>query len=377
MADLNATSWNRRKFLSLRGLSASTGGLLGAMLPEIPIHPVDRPAFESNLHVARMAMACEFSVLISPLCGDPLEAASAGLDEIDRQETRLTVYRDTSLVSRINREASRQAVPIDAELLNLLLRCKTLTKATEGAFDVTAGALIKAWGFFRGPRRVPSDAEIHTSLARTGMEHVEIDADSKSVRFNRPGIELNFGSIGKGYALDRAAAVMAQGYGAGPFLIQGGQSSMLGVGAPPTEPRGWPISIRSPENPRATAATVYLKDRALGTSGADHQNFVANGKRYGHVLDPRTGFPASKMAGASVLASSAADADALATAFFIAGFGAAAAYCEKNLDVSAILVPHTGDPDQPRPVALNLSEDRIVWNSAPAKRSGETWATRS
>jgi len=312
-------------------------------------------------------MACEFSVLLGHDCAEPIGAGSAALDEIDRQEARLSVYRDTSLVSRINRFARAEAVSIGPELCDLLLRAGLLSEATESAFDVTTGALIKAWGFFRGPRRVPSPGRLRNALARTGMGHMRIDTDACTVRFDRWGVEINLGSIGKGHALDRAGSVLQHDFAVSSFLIQGGQSSILAVGVPASDGRGWPVAIADPTHVGRTAAIVRLKDAALGTSGAAHQFVVQDGKRYGHVLDPRTGWPASGLAGVSVRAGDAATADALATALFVLGFERAIQFCRNHPEIAVLLIPQPDDPEHPQPVAVNFDEHQIVWAHSRGK----------
>jgi thiamine biosynthesis lipoprotein len=349
---------NRRGFLSLKGLNASTGGVVGALVPELPKRKVDPPDQQSNLAVARMAMACEFSLLLPYDCPDPFNAANAALDEIQRQDDRLTVYRNTSLISHINAEAAKTPVPVDDELFELLVRCRALTDATDGAFDIATGALIKAWGFFKGPNRVPTDRQIQNALAQTGMRHVALEPAGRSVRFARTGVEFNLGSIGKGYAIDRAAQIARSHPGLDAVLIQGGKSSMFGVGAPKTDPRGWPVSIGSPTTPGESVAIVRLKDTALSTSGDANQFFIHNGQRYGHVLDPRTGRPADRLASASVIAPDAATADALATAFNILGIDFARNYCQNHPEIATLLVPWPGGPEPRQPVAINMKPDQ-------------------
>src|SRR5207253_2492780 len=126
------------------------------------------------------------------------------LDEIDRLEAQLTVYRDSSEVSRLNLLAPATDVPLEKGLFDLLALSARISEETQGAFDITAGALIKAWGFYRGPRRAPEEEERRQALTRVGMRHVRLDAKKQTAHFLRPGLEINLGSIGKGYGLDCA-----------------------------------------------------------------------------------------------------------------------------------------------------------------------------
>jgi thiamine biosynthesis lipoprotein len=214
-----------------------------------------------------------------------------------------------------------------------------VTAESEGAFDVTAGAIIKAWGFFRGPRRVPSDAERAAALERVGMRHVVLDPETRSVRYLCPGLEINLGSIGKGYALDRAAAVV-RGRGNLPgALLHGGHSSVYAIGTEPGDERGWAVGIGHPWDAGRRVALLRLRDRALGTSAATHRHLEHEGRKLGHVLDPRTGWPAEGIALASAVAPTAAEADALATAFYVRGADWTRAYCGAHPDVGAVLLP--------------------------------------
>lgn len=294
-----------------------------------------------QVSVARRAMACEFSLLFPAETRTPVDAGCAALDEVERLEAKLSVYLEGSDLSYVNRAAADGPVTVDDELFALLRAAEALNEATAGAFDVAAGVLVNAWGFFRGPRRVPAEPQRQAALASTGMRHVELDREAKAVRFRRP-VEINLGSLGKGYAIDRALARIRREFGAGCVLMQGGQSSFRAAGEPPGEPRGWKIAIGDPYRRGREAATIHLKNRGLGTSGGAHQFFIEGGRRYAHVLDPRTGWPADQVASATAVAPTAAEADALSTAFFVLGAEATRAYCRKHPEIGAVLVTKAG-----------------------------------
>jgi thiamine biosynthesis lipoprotein len=280
-------------------------------------------------------MATVFEVVLPAGVREPLSLAEDALDLIDRLEAQLTVYRDSSEVSRLNRLAPFTRIPVEKGLYELLQLSAQLSEETEGAFDITAGALVKAWGFFRGPRRVPSASELTEALARTGSRHVVLHEEDRSVQYLCRGLEINLGAIGKGYALDRVAARLEE---VPAVLLHGGYSSVYAKGYV-DDSRGWEVGITHPSDPGCRIGTVRLRDRALGTSAASVQFFEHRGKRYGHILDPRTGWPASRVASASVLAPTSAEADALSTAFFIGGLEMAARYCSARPEVGAIILP--------------------------------------
>ena len=287
--------------------------------------------------VHRTAMACRFEITLHSQDPRFVPHAQLALNQIDRIEAALTVFRDTSELVDVNRRAAREPVAVDDSLFNLLARCDRMSCETDGAFDITTTPLSRCWGFLRREGRVPTAAEIEAALASVGLRHVELDAHLSTVRFLRPGIELNLGAVGKGYALDEVGATLRAG-GAQHALLSAGRSSLLALGG---RHRGWQIDIASPRR-ESPLARVWLKNAALGTSGAGEQFVLIDGQRYGHVLDPRTGHPAQGVLSASVICASAADADALSTAFFVAGPELAERYCAVHRETLALITPDDG-----------------------------------
>ena len=312
------------------------------------------------IRVARRAMATTFEIALPQGTPRAVDVASAALDLIEEIEEQLTVYRETGEVARLNTTAAEGPVAVDPSLFQLLERCAAFNLETSGAFDVAVGALVEAWGFTRRAGRIPTDRELVEATGRCGFRHVILNAGhggltppaqgenllsggrqppvSGTVQFRRPGLKLNFGAIGKGYALDRAAGLLRRDWGIESALLQGGGSSMLGVGVPPNDPRGWPVSIRHPEPSRPSLDVVHLKDQGLGTSAATFQFFEFGGKKYGHVLDPRTGRPAAGTRSASCIADNAAEADAISTAFFVAGLDWAREYLRSRTNLAAVIL---------------------------------------
>jgi thiamine biosynthesis lipoprotein len=338
---------NRRDFLRSRPLATAVGHVLGAAA-ELRAEdeaqgahaPRSVPADVALLRLGWRAMATAWEVVLPFDTPGAVEAAQAAFDLLDALEDQLTVYRDTSEVVRLNLRAPERPVRVEAGLFGLLRLAARLTEETGGAFDATAGALIKTWGFFRGPRRVPSQPELLEALGRVGMGKVVLDEQAGTVRYRVSGLEINLGSIGKGHALDRMAQLLTVEHKLSAVLLHGGHSSVYARGGPRgAGDRGWPVVVRHPWRQRRALATVWLRDRALGTSAATWQHFEHQGRKLGHVLDPRTGWPASGVASASVVAPSAALADALSTAFFVGGVALAERYCAAHPEVGALLLP--------------------------------------
>ena len=165
---------------------------------------------------------------------------------------------------------------------------------------------------------MPRRAEVTDALTRVGYRHVLLDPATRTVRFTRPGMELDPGGIGKGYAVDRMVDVLKRA-GVHAALVSASGSSIYGLGAPPEDPRGWPITISRPREPEEAAATGLPRDMSLSTSGSYEKFFWAEGRTYSHIMDPRTGYPAQGTSAVSVLSARTIDSEAWTKPFFING----------------------------------------------------------
>ncbi len=310
------------------------------------------------IRVRRRAMACDFEITLASDDAAGVPAARAALDDVDRVEAELSVFRESSAVCDVNRRAAHEAVPVGADLFALLQLSGELHDATGGAFDITSTPLSRCWGFLRREGRLPSTDAIASARALVGFDRLQLDALTRSVRFDRDGVELNLGAIGKGYALDRIASGLRHA-GVAQALLSAGRSSLLAIGG---RARGWQVEIVSPRADRPLAH-VWLRDAAIGTSGAGEQFIECNGTRYGHVIDPRTGWPAQGTLSVTVVASSAAAADALSTAFLVGGIDLAERYCATHRDVIAIVTRDPGASDarpSARPLVFGTHSGAVV-----------------
>jgi thiamine biosynthesis lipoprotein len=251
-------------------------------------------------------------------------ATTEALDEVDRVERLLSHYRASSPLSRLNREAASGPVAVDPELAGVLDACLRWSRASDGAFDVTVGPLMRAWGFFRDEGRVPDEPELARARARVGYRHVVLDREAGTVRFDRAGVELDLGGIGKGYAVDRVVELLRR-LGVASALVNLGGSSVYGLGAPPGG-EAWEVGIQDPADPGRTAVSVTLRDRALSVSGGYARSFEKDGVTYSHVMDPRTGRPVEGVLSVAVLSPSATDGDALDDVLFVQGLERARAF---------------------------------------------------
>ena len=292
--------------------------------------PIPRSPYWVRVH--RVAMACRFEVTLSGEDAAEIAAAQQALGEATRLDEQLSVFRDGSELTGVNRRAAQGPVAISRELFSLLMRCSALSGATGGAFDITTTPLSRCWGFLRREGRVPSAADVAAARALVGMAGVSLDAATHTVAFARPGTELNLGSIGKGYAVQRIARLLRTA-GVRHALVSAAGSSVYALGG-----RGaWPIDITSRRIAGRRVARLRLRHGAMATSGAGEQYVDASGTRYGHVIDPRSGWPAQGIVSATVVTSNAADADALATAFLVGGETVARHYCEQRPGTLALL----------------------------------------
>ncbi len=294
------------------------------------------------VRVHRVAMACRFEVMLSSDHAVEMTAARAALNEADDLEAMLTVFRDTGDVLDLNQRAAADDVAVSTTLVALLTRSAELHAATGGAFDVSCTPLVRCWGSLQREGRLPEPADIDAARAAVGMTHVRLDATARTVRFTTPGVELNFGAIGKGFALDRMGVVL-RAHGSTRALLSAGRSSVLALGG---RGRGWPVDLR-PRLASRRVGRLWLRNAAVATSGAGEQFVEVDGRRYGHVIDPRNGRPAEGVLGASVIAKDAATADALSTAFLIGGPALASQYCAAHEETLAILVlDEPGEPTE-------------------------------
>lgn len=311
--------------------------LAAAALPRVPSDFEAVP--DELIRAGRPAMACLFEIFLPTRDRSRIMTVHRALDLIQELEGQMTVFRDDSEVALLNRRAFEHPVAAESGLFELLRLGARISRETGGAFDMTAGPLWKVWGFARRRGAVPEPKAVEKARSRVGSCFLELDPSAGTVRFRRRGLELNLGAIGKGYALDRAGRLLKR-EGLGSALLHAGHSSILALGEGPEKesPSGWKVSIRDPLARNGPLATVQLRNRALSTSGVGEQFFQAGDRRYGHVLDPRTGHPVEKNLAATALAPSAAEADALSTAFLVMDLEDILSYCRRRRGTGAVVV---------------------------------------
>jgi len=330
---------------------------------QTPSGPV--PAAGSTVRLTARLMGCDFTVVLNP-GPEQVEPAGEALERAAAVEAWMSHYRGDSQLSRLNQQGWPGPVSISAEMLCFLQFCRHCGQLTEGAFDVAGGALSQLWKRCRKQGSIPDQAEVTAALERSGQRQLQIDGARAEVRFGADGLQLDPGAVGKGWALDESGSwLQSRVSPVSNFLLSGGHSSLLAAGEH-NGTGGWPVGLGNPLFTEKRIATILLKNQAMGTSGSNIQFFRHAGRRYGHLLDPGTGWPAEGMLSATVLADSAALADALSTAFFVMGVEKAVDCCRRIPDIAVILIPFPERGTRLNPVVSGNLAHRIWWDAEQA-----------
>ncbi|NOT34269.1 MAG: FAD:protein FMN transferase [Candidatus Eisenbacteria bacterium] len=278
--------------------------------------------------------------------GDSVATAAIAVEAqaaLMRVDSLMSNWTQTSEVARINRVAARETTQVEPEVarvLDMALRC---WREGERTFDITVEPLVRAWGFIGGPKRVPSDEAVRTAFASVGSQRLEWDSTRRTLHFSQPGVKIDLGGIAKGYGVDAAAArLSARGVVNALVDLSG---NMFALGAPPGA-ESWRIGVRDPRDRVPSLGRVPLTGRGIATSGKYEQFVAANGKTYGHIIDPRDGQPADGVIAVTVLAPTAMEADAWGKVFFVLGPRDAKRKARERTDLDVMFVsPGRAAPD--------------------------------
>jgi thiamine biosynthesis lipoprotein len=295
------------------------------------------PAAPALVEQSRLAMGS--ALRVSVWTEDQAGAARAieqVFGEFERIEAALSVWRPESDVQRLNAAAGRGPVPVGADTMVVLAVAAEASRLTGGKFDVTFGALSDVWRFDHDQdNRIPTSDEIAARLPLIDYTSVRLDATAGTAEITRTGVRVHLGGIGKGYAVDRGAALLRRG-GFGDFLIQAG-GDLYAAGRRGDRP--WRVGLYDPRgSDGATFARIDLADETFSTSGDYERFFIHDGVRYHHLLDPDTGQPARACRSVTILARNALTADWASTGVFILGPEAGMALVESLPDVEAVIV---------------------------------------
>jgi len=264
-------------------------------------------------------------------------AIDAAFDAVRRVDSLMSNYREDSEVSRINRYAAEERLSISAETTEVIGAALKLSRESGGAFDITVLPLLEIWGFAKGREKsVPSPEQIAETLRVVGYHLIDLDPANSSIKLKNDGVRIDLGGIAKGYAVDCAVkSLVAHGMDSA-IVNAGGDMYCLGDKSPG---KGWRVGVTDPRTEDNILGHVEVTDKAVATSGDYRNYFEADGIRYSHILDPRTGRPTVRgPRSATVVAGSCAEADGLATAVFVLGRESGLKLLEKLPDAEGLIV---------------------------------------
>jgi thiamine biosynthesis lipoprotein len=259
------------------------------------------------------------------------EAISKAFAEVKRIDDLFTTYSEESPVWKIN-ISSDTIIKIGDEIYNLLILCDSVTKISNGCFDVSLDNLTRAWGFYTDNPYLPSKTEIDSALINSGWNNVKLIGNNSIIK--KKNVGFNFGAIAKGYAVDKAIELLKTLEVQSALVNAGGEIKVIG--------NDWKVGIQHPRDERDIVAAVKLENNSVATSGDYEQFFEVDGIRYHHILDPKSGYPARGLQSVTIINQSNTFADALATAVFVMGKDKGMELIETLYDTEAMIIDEQG-----------------------------------
>ena len=238
------------------------------------------------------------------------------ISEVKRVENLISDWIPTSQISTVNKNAGIAPIKVDNEVFELVERAVRISKLTSGAFDISYASMDRIWKFDGSMKEMPTAEAIKNSVAKVGYQNIILNKNESSIFLKNEGMKLGLGGIGQGYIADKIKALLQENGCSSGLVNVSGDINTWGK-----QPNGmpWTVGIINPMNKNKVFATFPLDDSAVETSGSYEKYVTFNGKRYSHIIDPRTGYPASGIISVSVFAKQTELADALATGIFVLG----------------------------------------------------------
>ncbi len=277
---------------------------------------------------ANVTLVTDDSAAVAPI-------AHIAQSVLARVDSLMSNWTTTSEVARLNRECAAGPVHVHPEVARVIATALDVWRGSEGTFDITVEPLVRAWGFIGGPPHVPPDSVARAASRLVGAQQLRFDPVAGTLQFERPGVKIDLGGIAKGYAVDVAAESL-RAHGVHDALVDL-TGNMFALGHPPTAP-GWRIGIRDPRDRLPYFARIQLSGEGISTSGKYEQFVAADGKTYGHIMDPRTGRPAEGLLSVTLITPSAFTCDSWDTPMFVLGAEKAKALARRHSDFGAVLV---------------------------------------
>lgn len=238
------------------------------------------------------------------------------IGEMDRIENLISEWRPKTQISEVNRNAGIRPVKVDREVFELTRRALRYSELSGGAFDISIAALDKIWRFDGSMAEMPDDEAIRKSVERVGYRHIVLDSNASTIYLAKTGMKIGFGSIGKGYAADKGRELMKSLGVEGGIVNASGDLSAWGT---PPESKAWKIGIYNPFKPLKISKILKIKDESAATSGDYEKYAEVNGKRYSHIINPKTGYPSTGLTSVTVKGPAAEFANALSTSVMVMG----------------------------------------------------------
>lgn len=281
-------------------------------------------------------------------------AVEAGIDEVRRIERLISSWDERSQTSEINRQAGKKAVRVDAELFELIHRAQKVSKLTRGAFDISFASMERLYVFDKTEQTLPDSLRVKEAVQKVDYRRIQLNAENSTVFLMDAGMRIGFGAIGKGYAANRAATLMKNLKGVRGGVVNA-SGDLLSWGEN-DRPEGWQVHIADPIHPDRIMGWLNADDMAVVTSGNYEKFFTHSGKRYAHIIDPRTGYPTTGMRSVTVLCPDAELADALATSLFVLGVEHGLALVNQLNYVECLMVDDEGNVHLSNNLQLNTQE---------------------
>jgi len=301
--------------------------------------PLSTPAVEAGVWLSRDEVAMGTAIRVELWCEDAARgdaAIDAVMAEMHRIDRAMSPHKPDSELSRINRDAAREAVPLSAEMFVLLVQAHRFSQVSQGAFDITYASAGCLYDYREGV--LPSADALARGRAAIGWRNLELDARTRSVRFARPGMRIDLGGFAKGHAVDQAAEILLRRGIHHAHVAAGGDSRVIGD----KRGRPWTIGVRDPRKADGLVALLPLVDTAISTSGDYERCFERDGVRHHHIVDPATGASPSSVRSVTVLAADGLTCEALSKAVFVLGAARGLELIESLEGVDAIVVDATG-----------------------------------
>ncbi len=285
-------------------------------------------------------MGCGFEVTVVAMDAQEADVfLEAAIGNIRRIEALISSWVDNSQTGQINQSAGIEPVEVDPELFYLIKRAIAISELTDGAFDISYASMDKIWKFDGSVTQLPDSSIVKESVKLVGYKNIQMNEANHSVFLPEKGMKIGFGAIGKGYAADHTMNLLKSLGVTSGIINASGDLRAWGQ-----QPNGapWQIGVKNPLNKNKVFVLLPLVNQALVTSGNYEKFITINGKRYAHIIDPRTGYPSSGLTSVTIIASSAELADALATSVFVMGKDVGLDFVNQLKDVECVLVQDDG-----------------------------------